>query len=318
MSSALGVLPLSSPPAPPPPVPPAAPGKPPTVGGPPAGAAPPPPGANPPPGNPKPLVLAGPAVGIAPLCARADGGERVAHGRGQEHADGGEREDDEGATVHEVRAEQCAGDHDPREQERAAQPRAPVGSATEQHERPDRRRRDDAREHRARLDVVAPLPEHPRAHADQRADRGRQRDRVVGVDDALAEAERDAGDEQPPAPEDERGAHAVGAGEAPAPRESGDEQDERGGEQPRDLRAELGAEHAGETGRSPTAALAAATADAAGLVAGETTEAVVSEDQLEHAVALRAADVGARRGGPQLDDGDPPARRREQRDRTPA
>ena len=39
------------------------------------------------------------------------------------------------------------------------------------------------------------------ADADERADRGRERDRVVRVDDALGEAEHEAGDDEPGAPE---------------------------------------------------------------------------------------------------------------------
>ena len=215
--------------------------------------------------------------------------------------------------MHQVRGQQGAGDEDADEQQRPAQPRVPLRRAPEQVEGPDRRGEHDAREHRARRHVVAPLPQHAAGHADERADRRREGHGVVLVDDPLAEAEHESGDEEPAAPEDERGAHAVGAGARAAPRETGDEQDERGRQQPRDLGAELGAEHAGEAGGTPTPGLTAAPADAAGLVAGEAAEAVVPEDQLEDAVVLRAADVRARRRRPQLDDRDPPAGRREQR-----
>src|SRR5439155_2613056 len=111
----------------------------------------------------------------------------------------------------------------------------------------------------------------------------------------------------------ERGADAVGARQAAPPGDARAEQDQCGGEQPRDLGAELGAEHPGEAGGAPASGLAARAADAAGLVAGEAAEPVVTEDELEDAVALRAADVRTRGCGPQLDDGDPPAGRRDHR-----
>ena len=48
------------------------------------------------------------------------------------------------------------------------------------------------------------------ADADDRTDRGRERDRVVLVDDPLPERDREAGDEQPSAPQSERGAGPIG------------------------------------------------------------------------------------------------------------
>ena len=95
--------------------------------------------------------------------------------------------------------------------------------------------------------------------------------------------------------------------------QAGDQQDQRGRQQPGDLPADLGVEQAGPAGLAP----AAAAADAAGLLAGEPAEAVVAEGQLEHGVVLRPADVRAARRRPQLDDRDPPAAGHEHRHRRP-
>ena len=91
--------------------------------------------------------------------------------------------------------------------------------------------------------------------------------------------------------------------------EPGHQQDQRRGQQPGDLAADLGAEHPRPARRAP-ACLPAAAADAAGLVAGQPAEAVVAERQLEDAVVLRAADVRPGDAGHERDDGDPPAGRR--------
>ena len=133
------------------------------------------------------------------------------------------------------------------------------------------------------------LPQHAATHADQRTDRGGERNRVVGVDDALPEAEHEPGDEEPSAPEDERGTHAVGAREPAAPCDAGDEKDQCRGQQPRDLRAELRTEHACDAGRAPHSGLTTRATDTAGLVARQPAEAVVAEDEIEDAVALRVA-----------------------------
>ena len=57
----------------------------------------------------------------------------------------------------------------------------------------------------------------------------------------------------------------------------------------------------------------AAAGDAAGLVAGQAPEPVVAEGELEEAVGLRSADVRTQRGRDELDDGDPPSGRDDDR-----
>ena len=142
---------------------------------------------------------------------------------------------------------------------------------------------------------------------------GARADRVVRVDDALAEAEHRAGHHEPAAPEQQRGRVRSVRLARHVQHEAGDEEDQRGGQQPRGLAAELGVEQAQPAGRAPPAAGLAPAADAAGLVAGQPAEAVVAEDQVEDAVVLRAADVGPRRRRHQLDDRHPPAGGHEQR-----
>ena len=91
---------------------------------------------------------------------------------------------------------------------------------------------------------------------------------------------------------------------------SGDQQHQRGRQQPGDLTADLAVEEPADAGLAPhrrPVPPAAAAADGAGLVAGQAAEAVVAEGELEDRVVLRAADVGPARGRPQRHDRDPPA-----------
>ncbi len=145
-----------------------------------------------------------------------------------------------------------------------------------------------------------------------RADRGHERDRVVLVDDPLTEADRHPGHEQPAPPEDERGAGPVRARPAHGEDESGDQQDQGGGKQPRRLPAEAVVEETAPPRRTPlpglpTGTTGRAATDAAGLTAGEPAEAVVSEEHVPEAVVLRTADVRPLRCRRQLHDRDPPA-----------
>ena len=219
--------------------------------------------------------------------------------------------------MHEVRGQQGAGDEDADEQQCPAQPRVPLWACV----RAGRRPRSTWRPRRPRASraphVVAPLPQHAAAHADERADRRREGHRVVRVDDALAEAEHEPGDERASRP---RGRTRRGRGRcaARAPRHA----------RPATSRmSAAGSSHeiwvpnsAPNMRVRPVApqrpAWPPAAADAAGLVAGEAAEAVVAEDQVEDAVVLRAADVRARRRRPQRDDRDPPAGRRRAARRT--
>ena len=130
------------------------------------------------------------------------------------------------------------------------------------------------------------------------------------MDDALAQAEHGRGDQQPSAPEHQRGSGPVGAAGPPAEGESADQQDQRARQQPRDLAAEVGVEHAEQPGRSPAPGAAGrAAADAARLVAGQAAETVVTEDEVEQAVVLRTADVRAVGGRRELHGQHPPTRR---------
>ena len=105
---------------------------------------------------------------------------------------------------------------------------------------------------RGRVEAITSFPQVEHADPDDGADRRGQGDRVVLVDDPLAEAEHSAGDDEPAAPQEQRGAGAVGARARAASHEQpGAEQDQRGGDQPRRLAAELGVEQAGPAGRAP-------------------------------------------------------------------
>ncbi len=157
---------------------------------------------------------------------------------------------------------------------------------------------------------VAVPPQHQRAGPDEGAERGCQGHGVVRVEDPGHEAEGEAGDEQPAEPERESSAHRQGAAAAGEP-EPGPAEDQRGGDDPGDLGADLGAEHPEQPGRAPLATRRAAGADRAGLRTVQPAEAVVAEGQLEDRVVLRATDVGARRRGPDADDRDPPAGRQD-------
>ena len=79
---------------------------------------------------------------------------------------------------------------------------------------------------------------------------GRERDGVVGVDDARHVAEHRAGDQQPPAPQQGRGPGPVGARLAPGAPQQRRERDQRGRDQPADLAAHVSSEQPGQPGRA--------------------------------------------------------------------
>ena len=136
------------------------------------------------------------------------------------------------------------------------------------------------------------------------------------MDDPLRVAEDEARDDEPRPPNEHCSSSDIGTRRPPAEPERSDEEEQGGGEEPGDLRPHLRAEQPADAGRPPAARLSRDTAvdDAAGLVAGETAEAVVAEDQLEDAVVLRAADVRPARGGPEGHDRNPPSGRDDERD----
>ena len=140
----------------------------------------------------------------------------------------------------------------------------------------------------AREERLAVLPHEMRPDAHERGDRRRERDRVVLVEDPLHQAEHERGDDEPAAPHDDRGAGRVGAGHAARHPQAGDGEEQGCGHQPRDLTADHPVEHPRETSAAPHTG-----ADAAGLLTGQPTEAVVAERELEDAVVLRAPDEGA-------------------------
>jgi len=87
-----------------------------------------------------------------------------------------------------------------------------------------------------------------------------------------------------------------------------DKQDDRGGDEPGDLSAEVSEKESIPAGQAPARSGGSDPADASGLVSGEAAEPVVAEDQVEQVVVLRAADVWTVGARPQLDDGHPPSR----------
>src|SRR5699024_10677665 len=86
----------------------------------------------------------------------------------------------------------------------------------------------------------------------------------------------------------------------------GQEEEERGGQEPGDLLAEAAGEQPSDAGFAPAASLASAT-DGPGLIAGEPAETAVAESEFEERVRLGATDIGAAVDGGELDEGDPPA-----------
>ncbi len=132
---------------------------------------------------------------------------------------------------------------------------------------------------RLRHNSVAPMPI-------ARADRGRERDGVVRVHDAVREAEHHRGDGQPAAPQDQRRPRRVRPWCAPGDDESRREADHRGRQQPGDVQTHPAAEQ-------PTPAdVEVEVAEPAGLVTGQPAQTVVAQRQFDDAVVLRTADVG--------------------------
>ena len=131
---------------------------------------------------------------------------------------------------------------------------------------------------------------------DERADRRRQRHRVVRVDDPGHEAEHQAGDQQPAAPQHGGGAQRGRCAGPDACDQSSTPSSTSAAGSSHDASARRSRSRtAGVMPVSPQPPPGAA-ADAAGLVAGQPAEAVVAEHELQHAVGLRAADVRARVG----------------------
>ena len=168
------------------------------------------------------------------------------------------------------------------------QPCVPTRSAREQRRRPERGDEDRGGADGAREERLAVLPHEVRPDADERGDRGRERNRVVLVEDPLHQAEHNRGDDEPPAPHDDRGTGRVGAGRTARHPQAGDGEEQCRGHQPRDLTTDHPVEHAREASAAPHTG-----ADAAGLLTRQPAEAVVAERELEDAVVLRAPDEGA-------------------------
>ena len=199
--------------------------------------------------------------------------------------------------------------HDP------AQPRQPGRRAVEQDEAPHAGRRDHRDQRHPHREVRPAAPELTSGDADERGDRRCQRDGVVRVRDAAHEAEHQAGDQHPAAPQHQCRTRAVGPRGAPGEPQPGDEADQRRGQQPRDLRPHARAEQPPDARRAtepdvPVAAhSAAATARAAASVAEDAAQPVVADRQFPQRVVGRPADVRAALRRPQRDERDvPPCR----------
>ena len=153
-------------------------------------------------------------------------------------------------------------------------------------------------------------PQFGAADADECTDRRCESDCVVRVNDALTQAEDESAHDQRAAPQHSCSAQLAGTDLTTTQPERTEHGDQRGRNQPRDLRAHRRPEKPGNAGRAPHAPAAGtssrrcgasccstAAGNAARLVAGQPAEAVVAEDEFKNAVVLRAADVrpGTRR-----------------------
>ena len=143
-----------------------------------------------------------------------------------------------------ARQHQARGGH-ARDQHHPAQPRQPVWCSVEQDVRPHGAGQDaaggrDPPGHRPGSGPCLPPGRRPDAY--QGGDAGREGDHVVGVDDAVHVAEHQAGHQHPAPPQQCRGPRSVGP-HRPArhPAHRG-QRDQRRGQQPADLPAELGME----------------------------------------------------------------------------
>src|SRR5207244_12185677 len=119
-------------------------------------------------------------------------------------------------------------------------------------------------------------------------------------------------DEMPSPPMQVKRARMLGPTGMQRENQTGNQQDDRGGDEPGDLSTELGEKEAIPAGEAPARSGGSDRADASGLVSGEPSEPVVAEDQVEQVVVLRTAGIRTVGGGPQLDDGHPPSRRDDQ------
>ena len=128
------------------------------------------------------------------------------------------------------------------------------------------------------------------------------------MDDALRKAEEHAGENQPPAPQQQCGPDPIHSWSVDRSDESDGENQKCCRYEPARLTTELRIEHPGDAGRSPhaTAVGATHTSDAASLVSADTAKAVVPEKHIEKGVVLGTTDVRATRGRPEGDDHDPP------------
>src|SRR5699024_4647473 len=162
------------------------------------------------------------------------------------------------------------------------------------------------------------------ADADEHGDRRDECDGVVLVDDAVHVREHQPGDDEPRTPHEHGRAEVAdrpparsvahgGFGPAAATSslgedeqdDCGQEEEERGGQEPGDLLAEAAGEQPRDAGLAPTASLTS-TADGSGLIAGEAAEAVVAEGEFEERIRLGATDIGSTLDGGEFDEGDPP------------
>ena len=135
-----------------------------------------------------------------------------------------------------------SGEHDP------PQRRQPVRRAVQQDERPDPGAGRHHRQHETRPQPVPDPPQLAHRDADQRRDRRCKGDGVVRMDGAVHEAEHRGGHQQPAAPQQQAGADPVGAGGLAGEPQTGDQADQRGGQQPGRLGPHRHAEHPADAG----------------------------------------------------------------------
>ena len=217
---------------------------------------------------------------------RGDGGEQR---RGQGGAESEDRYQADGHSGHPAQpreSEDGQGTEGSGHRDDEAEPGEPGRSAIQQHDAPDGGDHQGPREGRSTHPRGAPLPQRHGAHADQGAQRWRQGDRVVGVDDALRQADGQPDAGQAATPEQEGGPFVVGALGPPREKQHHGAQEEGPGEQPGHHVAELGVEETGETGGAPHAARLGRAPHVSGLVPGQSAESVVAEDEIEDAVVL--------------------------------
>ena len=260
--------------------------------------------------------------GLDRPCRRAGEGRD----QGESHTGASRRHPEPTAEEQPGSGQQADAEDDP------AQPGVPVRGPGQDDEGPARGDQRGPGEQRKSPPLGAARPDEPPTDADQRPDRRRQGHRVVLVEDAVHEGERQPGDDERGAPQEQRRPADVGARSAAHDPQARESEDQRGRDEPGDVPAEVTGEHAPQAdvrGEHPTAgptgraahrgrtgngAARAGSGGGRGLRSTEDpAEAVVAEGEVEEGVGRRPADVRPVRRRGELDDRDPPAGRDDHR-----